>query len=242
MNLPQVNWYSALAVAAILISAFLWSRTARRDARLTIIYFAGLFGALIGSHIAFLFAEGWLTANDWRVLLSGRSITGGLLGGYVAVEFAKVRLHYGRTTGDLFAILVPLALMLGRVGCAVEGCCPGRACEPQWWTVTDAKGVTLWPAQYVEFAFNFAMLLWALLASRMNWLPGNRFHVYLIAYGVFRFLHEFMRDTPEMVLGMSGYQAIALFLLSLGAVRFMQRVTWHRASTEQEENTEHAAG
>ncbi len=223
MSIQGVNIYGALAVIAILLSAFMWSRMAKRDARLTIIYFGGLFGALIGAHLAFLFAEVWLHLNDWRVLLSGRSITGGLLGGYAAVELAKARLNYRRATGDYFAVLVPLALVLGRVGCAVQGCCAGRVCEAQWWTLIDAQGMSRWPARYVELAFNVLFLLWALGASRMNWLPGNRFHVYLIAYGVFRFLHEFMRETPEIALGVSGYQIIAMLMAILGAVRFAQR-------------------
>jgi len=226
MIVQGVNVYGGLAVGAILLSAFLWSRTAKRDARLTIIYFAGLFGALIGSHLAFLFAEGWLHMNDLRALLGGRSITGGLIGGYLAVELAKRPLNYRRATGDVFAILVPLALMLGRIGCAVQGCCPGQICEAHWWAIVDAHGETRWPAQLIELAFNGTFLVWALLASHMNWLIGNRFHVYLIAYGIFRILHEFLRDTPEIVPGVSGYQIVALGLLALGAVRFIQR--WAR--------------
>jgi len=82
-----------LMIVGILLTAAVWVASLRRTAdmtgRLTIIYFCGLFGALLGAKIAFLLAEGWHYRHDWVALLSGRSITGGLLGGYAAVEIAK---------------------------------------------------------------------------------------------------------------------------------------------------------
>ena len=49
-----------------------------------------------------------------------------LLGGYLGVEIAKRFLRYPGTTGDWFALVVPLSIMLGRVGCILHGCCSGR--------------------------------------------------------------------------------------------------------------------
>ncbi|MCA9291192.1 MAG: prolipoprotein diacylglyceryl transferase [Phycisphaerales bacterium] len=220
--------YALLALAGIGVSAALWSRLARRgahyDSRLTIVYFAGLIGAILGAKLAFLFAEGWHYRDEWVALLSGRSITGGLLGGYVAVEIAKRRLGYARATGDVFAIVVPLSLALGRVGCLLQGCCPGVACDgAHWWALVDHAGVARWPAAAAELIFNVVFLGWAAWATRRAWCPGNRFHVYLIAYGLFRFAHEFARDTVSWGGIVTGYQVIALGMAAFGAVRFMQR-------------------
>lgn len=227
MIAQHVPVYSLLVLVGVVVTAWIWSRVSRRgevhDRRLTIIYLAGLAGAFIGAKLAFFLAEGPAYLDQWRALVTGRSITGGLLGGYAAVEIAKRRLRYGRATGDVFAVLVPLSLVLGRLGCLHAGCCPGVACAPSWWTVTDAHGIARWPAAAVELAYNAAFLTWALAATWRGWLPGNRFHVYLIAYGLFRFGHEFLRDDHRWGAGLGGYHVLALAMAGVGAWRFVVR-------------------
>ncbi|MHC4949217.1 MAG: prolipoprotein diacylglyceryl transferase [Planctomycetota bacterium] len=222
--------YGLLALGGILLTAWLWSRATGagggHDRRLTLVYFGGLVGALLGAKLAFLLAEGWHHRADALALLTGRSITGGLLGGYVAVELVKRVVRYPRTTGDVFAIIVPVALVLGRIGCLLTGCCPGRVGPPAWWTITGADGAARWPAAPAELVFNLAMLGWALLVTRRGWLPGNRFHVYLVAYGLFRFGHEFLRDDPPLAGPLTGYHGLALAIAALGAWR------WHRRAAE----------
>src|SRR5436853_3386388 len=48
---------------------------------------------------------------------SGKSIIGGIVGGYIAVVLVKRAFHYTRSTGDSYAAAIPLAMALGRVGC-----------------------------------------------------------------------------------------------------------------------------
>ena len=227
MNWQRVNIYGALALVGILITAYAWGtitgKGGRHDSRLTVIYFCGLFGALLGAKLAFLLAEGWYYRDNWIALFSGRSITGGLLGGYVAVEIAKRVLKYPRTTGDVFAIVAPIGLILGRIGCLFAGCCSGVVCAPHWWTLRDVEGLTRWPAVPIELLFNVAFLTWALPATRFRWQIGNRFHIYLIAYGLFRFGHEFLRDDTRLIGPFGGYHFLALFILFFGAVRYAQR-------------------
>lgn len=219
--------YAALTIVGILLSAFLWGRVIGKgrehDGRLTAVYFCGLFGALVGAKLGFLFAEGLAHRGDWVALASGRSITGALLGGYAAVEIGKKIIGYTRVTGDAFALIVPVALVIGRVGCLFAGCCPGVACANHWWTTTDHAGVARWPAVPVELAFNVAFTAWALMAARFRWQTGNRFHIYLIAYGLFRFGHEFLRDNQRLVGAIGGYHVIALLLAAFGAWRYVER-------------------
>lgn len=212
--------------AGIVVSIAFWARLARRDERLLLIYIAALAGAFLGAKIVYLASEGWLhwhDANRWLVLATGKSITGALLGGYAAVEIAKRLLKYEGVTGDWFAIIVPVGIMLGRIGCFMQGCCLGRVCEPAWFTLNDANGVPRWPAVPVEFLFN-AVLLGVLLLFRWGRVaPGQLFHIYLMAYGIFRFFHEFLRDTPAVIGPFSGYQFAALAVAALGAVGFIHR-------------------
>jgi phosphatidylglycerol:prolipoprotein diacylglycerol transferase len=212
--------YGWMMLAGIFVSIVLWSRVARRDERLVLIYVAALVGAFLGAKIVYLAAEGWLhwhDANRWIELATGKSITGALLGGYVAVETAKHFLRYPGKTGDWFAIIVPLGVTLGRVGCILHGCCLGRVCDPSWFTMNDAAGTARWPAALVELLFNALMLGVALFLRSRKILPGQHFHIYLMAYGVFRFAHEFLRDTPQVLGVFSGYQVAALAIFVLGA-------------------------
>ena len=213
-------------LAGILAGVFFWSRLARRDERLMVIYIAALVGAFLGAKLAYLGAEGWRhwhDANRWVILATGKSITGALLGGYFAVELAKKYLKYTGTTGDWFAIIVPVGIMLGRIGCMIQGCCPGKVCAANWFTIQDADGIPRWPAAPVEFLFNALMLGVILLLRRGEVAPGNLFHIYLMAYGIFRFFHEFLRDTPRIFGPISGYQLLALLVALLGFVGFIRR-------------------
>ncbi len=178
MTLPQSTAYGWLMLAGIFVSIALWSRVARRDERLVLVYVAALAGAFLGAKLVYLGAEGWLHWHDedrWMQLATGKSITGGLLGGYAAVEIAKRLLGYKGATGDWFAIIVPVGIMLGRVGCVLHGCCLGRACEASWFTVNDARIVARWPAAQVELIFNAVALLVALLLKSRSVFPGQLF-------------------------------------------------------------------
>jgi len=213
-------------LAGILVGVVFWSRLARRDERLLLIYLAALAGAFLGAKLVYLASEGWLYWHDpnrWIILATGKSITGALLGGYAAVEIAKRLLRYRGTTGDWFAVIVPVGIMLGRIGCYLNGCCLGRVCQPAWYTMNDASGVARWPAVPVEFLFNAVMLGVVLLLRWGNVGRGQLFHLYLISYGLFRFFHEFLRDTPRIAGPLSGYQFAALAIAALGLVGFIHR-------------------
>ena len=226
MTFSYATAYGWLMLAGIFMSIVLWSRQARRDSRLVLIYVAALAGAFLGAKLVYLGAEGWLHWHDkdrWLQFATGKSIIGGLLGGYVAVEIAKRCLGYTGVTGDWFAVIAPVGIMLGRVGCVLHGCCLGRACEPSWFTMNDAAGVARWPAALVELIFNAVMLGVTLILRRRTSLPGQHFHIYLMAYGAFRFAHEFLRATPQIVGSLSGYQLAALAVAGLGATGFIRR-------------------
>jgi phosphatidylglycerol:prolipoprotein diacylglycerol transferase len=145
------------------------------------------------------------------------------------VELAKLLLGYSGVTGDWFAVIAPLSIMVGRVGCVLHGCCLGRPCDASWFTVADGQGVARWPAAQVELLFNAVALVAALLLRSRKILPGQLFHLYLIAYGLFRFGHEFLRATPSILGQISGYQVAALGCVLLGAVGFVRRQGKRRA-------------
>ena len=218
--------YGWLMLAGILISVLWWSRLAKRDERLLIIYFAALFSAFLGAKLVYFAAEGWMFWDDpdrWVIWATGKTILGALLGGYVGVEVAKKILGYTQATGDWFALIAPFGIALGRVGCLIHGCCIGRRCQPAWWTIRDGHGISRWPAVPVEIGFNVAAILVFIGLRRWRLFSGQHFHLYLIGYGLFRFFHEFLRATPRLAGNYSGYQIAALAVAALGIVGFVRR-------------------
>lgn len=207
--------YALMILVGIGIGVVFWIRQGRDDARIPLIYFGGLVGAFAGAKLAYLFAEGGLHFDDpnrWLLWLSGKSIMGALPGGWAGVELAKKALGYTAVTGDKFALLIPVPLALGRLGCLHAGCCPGLM----------FNGFR-WPAVPLELAFQLVALGVLLLLRRFRLWPGQHFHLYLMAYGVFRFSHEFLRATPKVMLGLSGYQWLALATAGAAAAAFLVR-------------------
>ena len=213
-------------LAGVVITLLFWSRLAKRDERLFLIYLLALVGAFLGAKMVYFASEGWLFRDSperWVIWATGKSILGALLGGYVSVELAKRLLHYRAVTGDWFAMIVPAGIIIGRVGCLFHGCCPGVPYAPAWYTMKDRFGVPCWPAVPVEIGFNALMILSFFLLRRTHRFTGQHFHLYLICYGTFRFLHEFARATPRILGPFSGYQIASLLVVLLGIYGFRRR-------------------
>jgi phosphatidylglycerol:prolipoprotein diacylglycerol transferase len=232
-------FYTLFLLAGIAGGAIFWSRLAKRDDRMMSVYIAALIGAFLGAKIAYVFSEGladWNQPDRWWRLAAGKSITGALLFGYLSVEGAKKLLGVRSVTGDWFAAIVPSALALGRLGCFLSGCCQGKICGIDWFSHLDRHGEARYPAALAELIFNLAAVFSFFVFRRRGLFKGQHFHIYLIAYGLFRLLTEFWRDTPRIAGGFSGYQLFALLLFALGLVRFATRWSGERCAAESSEN------
>jgi phosphatidylglycerol:prolipoprotein diacylglycerol transferase len=223
----QGGAYAVLMAAAIVVSAIYWFAKSKHDPSLLVVYIGGLGGAFIGAKLAYIFAEVWFdwgAPDFWLRLATGKSILGGLLGGYAGVEMMKRLVGHDQSTGDAFAVILPIGLLLGRIGCWLHGCCLGRPVADSFMlTLQDRAGVTRWPAVPVEMAFLLVMLALILFWKWLGKYSDRLFFIFLAAYGLFRFAHEWMRDTPKWFGFFSGYQVIALAMVVLGAVMFVRR-------------------
>lgn len=201
-------------VVGIIFAVVYWTKKGKDDVDLLAILLAGIAGGFLGAKLAYLFAEGWLhlhEENRWMHWVVGKSVMGSFLGGWMAVEWMKKRLGYKKITGDLFAQTLPLPLFMGRIGCLHAGCCKG--------IIFHGK---VWPAVTVEMIFLAVMALVLFVLRRRNLLVGMHFYLFLVCYSTFRFCHEFLRDTPKVFWGISGYQIIAV-ITALAAV-----IAWRR--------------
>jgi phosphatidylglycerol:prolipoprotein diacylglycerol transferase len=233
--------YPLTLCLGLVLSAWAWERlptahtppTARQR---HVIYVGALLGMVLGAKLAYLLAEGHADLLDPLLdtrsralrLLQGKSVTGALLGGYAGVELAKRKVGYPHATGDSFALIAPFSLAVGRLGCLAAGCCLGVPMPPAPWTLADQHGVARWPAVPLELAFNVSFFAWVVLIAYRRRRSGTQilqsqlFHVYLLAYGVFRSAHELLRDTPKLWGPVSGYQLLALGLIALGTQGYLR--------------------
>jgi prolipoprotein diacylglyceryltransferase len=180
---------------------------------------AAFLGGVFGAKAPFVFARdvAWTDAAAWAT--DGKTVTTGLIGAYVAVELAKRMLGVRVKTGDTFALPLALALAVGRWGCFFNGCCAGRETDLPW-ACDFGDGVSRHPTQAYESLFHLAIagVLLGLMARRL--FRTHRLQLYLIAYGVFRFLTEYLRPEPEWFAGLTFYQWVAAVLIVGPAVQW----------------------
>ncbi len=71
--------------------------------------------------------------------------------------------------------------------------------------------------------FDVAMGFVLIALYRRQRLQGRLIALYLVAYGTFRFLSEFWRETLKAFAGLSAYQWFSLALVVAGAVALIAR-------------------
>jgi phosphatidylglycerol:prolipoprotein diacylglycerol transferase len=226
----------------LLVSLVLWANRPRQSIDNLPILMGGLIGGFVGAKLSFIISE-WAVWRDspWLLvqLLYGKSILGGLLGGWAGVEIAKQMSGLSQRTGDEFARIIPVGIGLGRLSCLAHGCCLGRASGELPWPglerILESIGLQRWPAPVAELGFQGLFLLTSYALRNQPTLRGQHFHLYMISYGLFRFFHEWLRDTPRYFGDLvSPYQLVAATCVVAGVWAF-----WNRAQTDQKLGTEH---
>ena len=200
-------------------------RTRLRDvipagARWTLVA-AALAGGFVGSRLLAVFEEPLRVINRWsdpQILLSGKTIVGGLVGGLVAVELAKRLLRIRVPTGDLFTIPLIAGIAVGRVGCFLSGLDDqsyGVATGVPW-GVDFGDGISRHPTQLYEAAFLAALASALVFLSDRLTVVGDRFKLFLLGYLFFRLLVDFIKPGVR-VGGLSTIQWVCLAVIAFYA-------------------------
>lgn len=181
---------------------------------------AAALGAAVGARVVFLLecpAETLAHLADPAYLLSGKTIVGGLAGGWMAVEGAKKLLGIERRTGDLFAIPLAVAIAVGRIGCFLSGLADrtyGVATTLPW-GIDFGDGIRRHPTQLYEVLF-LAGLVVVLHAWRSRGArEGDLFRGFVAAYFAFRLAIDFWKPADCRGLGLSAIQWTCLGALAV---------------------------
>jgi len=189
---------------------------------------AAVTGALVGAKLlawlenfhalaavaATLPADTPLSALSFERLLGGKTIVGGLVGGWIGIEIAKHFTGIKQRTGDAWVFPLCLSIAIGRVGCFLTGLADQTHGNPSSlpWAVDFGDGIPRHPTQLYEIAFLLTLGLALFLYQRtahLGFSTGRLFRLFMLAYCTWRFAVEFIKPTDKPFLGMSAIQIVS---------------------------------
>jgi phosphatidylglycerol:prolipoprotein diacylglycerol transferase len=209
-----VRWYGLMYLAGFAAGWWLGLRRIAQGAapvtrrQFDDLLFLAVLGVILGGRLGYVlfYKPAHYLANPLEVFAiwqGGMSFHGGLLGVMLAMAFAawRHRIDYLRLM-DFVAPLCPLGIAAGRMGNFINGELWGRVTEVPWGMVFRGAGdAPRHPSQLYQFALEgvllFIILWWYSSRPRPR---GAVSALFLIGYGVFRFVAEFARE-PDTFLG-----------------------------------------
>jgi phosphatidylglycerol---prolipoprotein diacylglyceryl transferase len=172
--------------------------------------FYGVLGVVLGGRLGYVlfYKPAYYLQHPLEVFAvwqGGMAFHGGLLGVIAACYLfaARRRLPFVQLM-DFVAPLVPLGLASGRLGNFINGELWGRATDLPWAMVFPQSGTAIGrhPSQLYQFAGEGVLLFAIVWIYSMRPRPVGRVAgVFLLGYGVLRFLAEFARE-PDAFLGL----------------------------------------
>ncbi len=232
-KIPSYSLMMVLGIIAFFITFYFiikWEGISRRTAdRLIFVCIPGL--AVLGIS-AFIFNSIFHSIAEGKLVVGGITWLGGVIG---VIPFMIFMIHkfVPKAKGNAlyyFSLLVPgivIGHALGRIGCFLGGCCYGGLTD-SWLGVSfppnthatthigvkDGSGwsYAVWPTQLFEALFELVLYI-AMMAGRKKFKPYC-LDMYLIGYGLFRFLLEFLRGDNRGAtgLGLSPSQIMSIIL------------------------------
>jgi phosphatidylglycerol---prolipoprotein diacylglyceryl transferase len=196
-----------------------------------------LLGVVLGGRLgyALFYQPDFYLANPLAILRvweGGMAFHGGLLGVVVSCcVFARRNKISCSLLVDLLVPIVPLGLLLGRIGNFINGELWGRVTDVPWGMVfPDAGYLPRHPSQLYEAALEgillFAVLWWL---GRKVRLPGFLFGVFILGYGMCRFIVEFFRE-PDLHMGflslgmtMGQWLSLPMVIVGIGFLLYSRR-------------------
>lgn len=150
---------------------------------------------------------------------------GGLIGGtgfFILFYFIFIKKKYNISILNIVIIApacIALAHAFGRIGCFADGCCYGIETDSFLGVKFPFLDHKVYPTQLFESAFLFILggLLYYLAIKKNN---KYTMPIYLLSYGVWRFLIEFIRgdDRGARLFGLYPAQVISILLVLAGIV------------------------
>jgi len=232
----KVHWYGIMYLVGFALAWALanyrikhlnlnWQREEVAD----LIFFAAL-GIIAGGRIGYMLFynfSAWLhqPIQIFKIWEGGMSFHGGLIGVIIALYLFAQKFHKSfLEVADFTAPLVPLGLAAGRIGNFINGELWGKPTMVKWAMIfPQLDNLPRHPSQIYEFCLEgIGLFLILFFYSNKPRRPGCVMAIFLIFYGIFRFIIEFYRQ-PDVQLGyifnfLTMGQLLSLPMLCIGMV------------------------
>ena len=212
-----VRWYGIAYVAGFVCAALVLWLVAKRwkvrvDAdRLLTVVLCAIVGVILGGRLGYVlvYGDGYYFSHPAEILAfshGGMSLHGGLIGallsGIVAARFTGIPYL---TLADMGCIAAPIGLFFGRCANFVNGELWGAPTSLPWGVVFGGTAGVMprHPSQLYEALLEGVVLFCVLYILSRKQPPrpqGTFLGVFLVGYGLFRFLIEFVRQ-PDAQIG-----------------------------------------
>lgn len=231
LQLDLYAWCLVIGVIAALVVARVYAdKRGVAPKMLNLCILSATLAIVAGYGFAILFQAVYNATENGKFSLetdTGKTFYGGLIGGaavFFLLYFTLVRKfcpqdvkkEFGNALG-IGACSVAIAHAIGRMGCFFNGCCYGKETDSWIGIYFESIHRTVIPTQLIEAIFLF--LLFALLSFLLFRTKINPMYVYLVLYGVFRFVIEFWRDDERgasFIPALSPSQVVSLVCVLLG--------------------------
>ncbi len=210
----SLHWYGMMYLFGFVFAYWLGTRRAKQSNGLWTVeqvdqlLFNCFAGIILGGRIGDVFfynLDYFLTDPLYlfRIWEGGMSFHGGLIGVIVAMIWTSRRQQRNFwQTADFFAPLIPFGLGMGRIGNFINAELWGRVTDVPWAMVfpTDPLRLPRHPSQLYEALLEGLVLFIILNLFIKKVRPmGSVSGLFLIGYGVFRFLVEYVREPDANV-------------------------------------------
>ncbi len=213
------------------------------------IFYCAIIGGLLGCRLLFYIVEIPAIIKNPSILWNfknGYVVYGGIIGGIVTsfIYLKKFRKEKFLPYFDVVMPAVSIAQGFGRIGCFCAGCCYGAQTTSRFHIVFThssfaPNGVPLIPTQLISSAGDFLIGLILILYSRKEKTAGRTSAMYLILYGIGRFIIEFFRADYRGNLGpFSTSQIISMVMVIIGIALFILAPKLVTKEDTTEEKTE----
>ena len=217
-----LRWYSLAYIAGILVGWWYLLKLlaqpgapmARRHAD-DLVFYATL-GIILGGRIGYvLFYAPEMLLHPIRILRlwdGGMSFHGGVIGTSIGIIlFARKHKLDWLRVHDYIACVVPFGLFFGRLANFVNGELWGKPADVPWAIVFertvpfDVPEPARHPSQLYEAGLEgivlFAILWFAFWRTKARYQPGRLVGLFVLGYGVARFIVEFFREPDAQFRG-----------------------------------------
>lgn len=147
-------------------------------------------------------------------LVIGKTIVGGLLGGWIGVEIAKRLLRIKHSTGDVTVLPLIIGMAIGRIGCfmtGLEDATHGVHTDMPW--AIDFGDGPRHPTQAYDIIFLSSLALALSFSGRLRFVAsrsGALFRLFMLSYTLWRFSIDFLKPTPPLVWELTAIQCACL--------------------------------